>query len=504
MQADAEETAPARADSDAYASARAHVETLLRDGEAAEARRAARSALDDLGPDGGLYALLGRGHAAEDDDDHDDRAELVYREGLAAFPDHLDILAAYAELCLNSDVVERPGRYRRGPELAERLRELAPGSPQALSAEQAENDRGRLLPREPSADRVQRYDARQALAADDVRTAAHRARALAAAHPHDGRLVVRAETLTALARPGGAVLRPLVRAPLGANLVLAVLLGAAHLTVPALHLPGWTRLFSLLFLLPVCLLGWTLRGARHRAWALVRSALAPGSPGEPVGPIPPAPSLAPVPPFSLREKWAAVLVAVVVVGPALVAAVWANAQYRSYPRYEVSAPEGYLGMDRLHDSDTNDILASMMESWELGRTDGEGFGYLYGDAERGEAAIVVAGGIGDFRDMPANMASAVRQGLLASASDVGDSWSPDPGRYGGRMECTPFTNLTGLAWVACGWTDKGSFGTVVFLAEEAGETGNGTDHDAAAELARDLRQLVVHPVQETPETVGEV
>ncbi|MYS41925.1 hypothetical protein GTY23_11915, partial [Streptomyces sp. SID5998] len=115
----------------AYASACAE----LAAGRYVEARRTATDALKADGPDAGLFLVLGQAHVAEDDDDHDDRAEAAYRDGLQAFPDDLDLLAAYAELCLGSDYMDRPARHRRGPALTERLRELAPGSRQTVHVE---------------------------------------------------------------------------------------------------------------------------------------------------------------------------------------------------------------------------------------------------------------------------------------------------------------------------------------------------------------------------------
>lgn len=112
--------------------------------------------------------------------------------------------SSYAELCLASDYLERPSRHRRGPELALRVGELAPGSQQALRLEQRARRGGSLGikgPRPPSPQRTQLYDARLALAtAGDPRSAAVRADAQARAHPGNDRLAVLAETLTAPAQ----------------------------------------------------------------------------------------------------------------------------------------------------------------------------------------------------------------------------------------------------------------------------------------------------------------
>ncbi|MCX5409887.1 hypothetical protein OHA37_39360 [Streptomyces sp. NBC_00335] len=82
-------------------------------------------------PGAELSLLLALAHAAQDDDE-DDRAEEVYRDALEVFPDHLGLLAGYAELCLRSDFQDRPARKTRGPALAARVAEPAPDSPEAL------------------------------------------------------------------------------------------------------------------------------------------------------------------------------------------------------------------------------------------------------------------------------------------------------------------------------------------------------------------------------------
>ncbi|MFE5190638.1 hypothetical protein [Streptomyces sp. NPDC056628] len=106
-------------------------EQLFTAGGNAAVRRAAQEGLDELGPHPDLYCWLALGHAAEDDDDHDDRAEEAFRAGLALDADHLGLLAGYAELCLRADAFEYPGRAARARVLAGRLDELAPESAEA-------------------------------------------------------------------------------------------------------------------------------------------------------------------------------------------------------------------------------------------------------------------------------------------------------------------------------------------------------------------------------------
>ncbi|MEV5162208.1 MULTISPECIES: hypothetical protein [unclassified Streptomyces] len=113
-------------------------EQLLLAGGHAAVRRAAQEGLDELGPQADLYCWLALGHAVEDDDDHDDRAEEAFRAGLALDADHLGLLAGYAELCLRADSFEHPGRAARAVDLSRRLKELAPQSAEAEQLAAAE------------------------------------------------------------------------------------------------------------------------------------------------------------------------------------------------------------------------------------------------------------------------------------------------------------------------------------------------------------------------------
>ncbi len=104
-------------------------EQLFLEGGNAAVRRTAQEGLDALGPQADLYCWLALGHAAEDEDDHDDRAEEAFRVGLALDRDHLGLLAGYAELCLRADGFDHPGRAARAVVLSRRLKELAPAPP---------------------------------------------------------------------------------------------------------------------------------------------------------------------------------------------------------------------------------------------------------------------------------------------------------------------------------------------------------------------------------------
>ncbi|MEU3501111.1 hypothetical protein ABZ726_10185 [Streptomyces hundungensis] len=268
----------------------ADAEALLRAGRTSAARKAARAALYTDGPDPCLYALLGRAHAAEGDADHADRAEAVFREGLAAFPDDLGLLTAYTALCRSAP---DPVRTDRAAELAARLGELG-----------ANGAQGR-----PSASRVQRHDARLVLTViGHPAGAAHRAWDRARTTPDDDRTAILAETLTALARPGRAPLRLLVRAPLTGVVACWSWFVTTLLAVTALHLPAWTSLAALLGPALFPLLYGVLRGARGRA-----ARRAPATPAVATGDAA-FPALPEVPPYTAREK---VTVGVVLVAVAV-------------------------------------------------------------------------------------------------------------------------------------------------------------------------------------------
>ncbi|MFJ9669074.1 hypothetical protein ACIRPP_31455 [Streptomyces sp. NPDC101219] len=106
-------------------------EQLFLAGGYAAVRRAAQQGLDELGPLAELYCWLALGHAAEDEDDHDDLAEEAFRAGLALEAGHPGLLAGYAELCLRADAFDHPGRAARAVDLSRRLKEVAPQSPEA-------------------------------------------------------------------------------------------------------------------------------------------------------------------------------------------------------------------------------------------------------------------------------------------------------------------------------------------------------------------------------------
>ncbi|THA77670.1 hypothetical protein E6R60_09050 [Streptomyces sp. A0642] len=508
---DSTEAAPVRAGEDELESAAERAQAALLGGRLAAARGAAEGALKQCGPSPALYAVLGRAHAAEDEDDHDDRAETVYRSGLAAFPDDPDLLAGYAELCLRSDPFDRPARHGRGPGLVERLREVAPGSPQALRLEQAAADRGRPSSgtgiRPPSPSRVQRHDVRETVrTTSNLAAAARGAQEQSGREPYDLRLAVRAETLAVLARPGRGLLVRILMAPLLSLPLGAVLVSAIVLARPAFHLPAWVPLLGLVVCLPYVVLSLMLRGARKRAElrgpatapiadrtkemdAAPAGAAenAPGSDGGPqhrpnvqVSPCPPPPDAAP-----RRHRVVALTSAAVVVASVTGSLLWSNAQYRSYPRYTTSAPASFRGAPLLTGHPVQALLESTMATeWSTG--DGRTFSYAYGRSPQALVpATLVFGATGDFHEASADVARFFEEGLRFAGNTPTHAWTADAGRLGGWLRCVTYAGPLGDASTACSWADKGGLATVVL-----NETG--LSHEAAASSTRSLLATLLH------------
>lgn len=484
VEAESETASNAKADIATDAAAVEDAEALLHQGRLVEARQAAQRALDTGGPTARLYTALGRAHAAEGDDDHDDRAEAVYRAGLDAFPDDIDLLSAYAELCLNADYLERPGRHRRGPELAARVRELAPGSVQALRVERAAGGKG-----VPKPSRVQRHDARLVLRLSPTpRTAADRARIQAGARPEDERLAVLAETLDTLVRPGWGPLRLMVVHPLASTLLSWASYAAILLAVPALHLSAWAACAAVLPLLPSAALHLVLRRARRRA--RTHTSTAPThTPQDLTFPV-----LPPVPAPTARDRITGALVLATAVGAAAGSVTWSQIQYRDYPRYTVAAPLSLGSLDRLELTPAQQGMADQLTANFAGVAH-ETFAYVYGNEELGRTAFAVFGATGDFHQMTPDLLDELRDGLEASGLTVGAEWHADPGRYGGWMKCVTYKPAVSVAEVACGWADKGSMG-IVITADRG--SGGSAGRNSAADAARQAREAVLHRGAERP------
>ncbi|MEU9370519.1 hypothetical protein AB0D78_39370 [Streptomyces avermitilis] len=246
-------------------------EQLFLAGGNAAVRRAAQEGLDEFGPQADLYCWLALGHAAEDDDDHDDCAEEAFRAGLALDSSHLGLLDGYAELCLRTDSFERPGRAARAVALSQRLKELAPESAEAQQ----------LAPAERWARRGYWDDIRMRAAARTVagRDTEAQARALAQdlAHGGDASLrdpdiadrdaAVRAATLDALSGPWNAPVRLLGRHRTSAWSVCFVL---CFLTNTLLRQTGVVNSFSVwgwAWLVPLLLVDRRFAAVRREAEA---------------------------------------------------------------------------------------------------------------------------------------------------------------------------------------------------------------------------------------------
>lgn len=466
----------------AYATAQAQ----LLEGRLAQARNTATEALKTDGPSARLFLVLGQAHAAEDDDDHDDRAEAAYQEGLREFPDDLELLAAYAELCLRSDYLDRPARFRAGPELTERLRELAPGSAAALRVEQIAAGKQVTGPRPPSPVRTQTHDARLVLTAvGDPAAAAAQARAHAEARPDDARLATLAETLAALAGPGRAPLRWMVRFPQHTLVIRTALCVLILLAVPALQWNDWARTAVVVAVAPSTLLGTVLRGARHRAGA--RPPASHAVHAERLD-VPDFPVLPPVPAPSRRETAVACLVLAAFLAALVGSGVWGYQQYAAYPRYTVAAPDRLRGYERMDDTPVQQLMEGLMGDSMTG-DEGGSFTYVYGRKDENLALVTVFGAVGDFHDMTPDALESVHgeleSGLIGTGLTTDETVSADPGRLGGSMRCLSYQALGGGVVDACTWGDKGSVGTVL-------SAGSGGGVEAAADLTRAVREAVLH------------
>lgn len=468
------------------------VRSALSGGRPAAARALASEALERYGPDPALCTLLGRAHAAEDEDDHDDEAERAYRQGLETFPDDLGLLTAYAELCLASDALDRPGRHARGPVLAARIAELAPGSPQA--AQVAGLARGEIMsvplastPPAAAVAHIQRHDVRAAVAAAPGLTEAARlAEEQAFRHPYDQRLAVRAETLTALARPGGRLLLAHVRAPLLTLLTVSVLAAAAFVARHAIPLPEWTGVIPLLLFAPGVVLRLLEHGARTRGLARVM-------PPPADGPLPESP-LPPPPAHSTAELATTLTVFTLALGAGLAPLLWTAPQDSGYPHYTVTAPETFRGAPLFSAVPAVDGIDSDMASmWTrtAAPEDATMFAFVYGTpldtADSGDMAAFVVGATGDWHTAPANTVKGFQLGLSESDSTINSTWDPAPGALGGHLHCVAYATDAEApgSHVACSWLDRGSMGSVVM-------NEPGLDHETAAAAARDVREAILH------------
>ncbi|MFB7591889.1 hypothetical protein [Streptomyces sp. NPDC056169] len=469
---------------------RGRVDALVAAGRPTEARATARAALDTDGPDAGLLLALARAHMAEDDDDHDDSAERVFRQGLDSFPDDIGLLAGYAELCTRTDALDRPGRHARGPVLLARLRELAPYSPELLRAEAAGSSVSTSAKDRISVRRVQSFDAARAFAeAPTPQAAAAQAAQWAAAAPHDLRLAVLAETTAALAATGRTWPRLLLRRGLeyrfAAGVVVAVLIVLRITVLPTVPYAMATGV-GLLLGLPFLGLRRQLRTARERAAERMTAPVTDAVPdeeagagGDGFGP----PELRPVPRVTAREYAfaGAGIALLLVVGAA------AYASSLSYPRYDIVAHDTFRGLQGFDLREEFDPFGAVPDSEKEGSTARV---YVAEDAAADAAAeYLVAVTTGDFHEMRESWL--YDGGILTKETEqvgsVHDTWRAEAGPHGAWMRCLRYTEVaTGTLRAMCLWGDKGSIGTVLFTAADK-------DRDAVEETARSVGADFLRP-----------
>ncbi|MFD9034429.1 hypothetical protein ACFVZW_25295 [Streptomyces sp. NPDC059567] len=469
--------------------ARGRVDALVAAGRPAEARATARTALDADGPDAGLLLALARAHTAEDDDDHDDAAERVFREGLDTFPEDVGLLAGYAELCARTDALDRPGRHARGPVLLARLRELAPYSPELLRAEAAGSSVSTNARNSASVRRVQSFDAARAFAeAPTPQAAAAQAAQWAAAAPRDLRLAVLAETTGALAATGRTWARLLLCRGLeyrfAAGVVLAGLIVLRITVLPAVPY-GVATGVGLLLGLPFLALRKQLRAARERAAERMAAADTEAVPGDEAGvggdrfgPL----ELPPVPRVTPREYVFAGA------GLALLLAVGVTAYTSSlaYPRYDIVAHDTFRGLKGFDLREEFDPFGAVPDG-ELKESTARV--YVAEDAAADAAAeYLVAVTTGDFHEMRESYV--YDDGILPMTEGVGnvhDTWRAEAGPHGAWMRCLGYTEVaTGTPRAMCVWADRGSMGMVLFTAADK-------NRDAVEETARSVGADFLRP-----------
>ncbi|MFH9727586.1 hypothetical protein ACH4M4_32165 [Streptomyces sp. NPDC017254] len=472
---------------------RGRVDALVAAGRPADARAAGRSALDADGPDAGILLALARAHMAEDDDDHDDAAERVFREGLDTFPDDIGLLAGYAELCARTDALDRPGRHARGPVLLARLRELAPLSPELMRAEASGTSVSTSAKNSVSVRRVQSFDAARAFAdAPTPQAAAAQAAQWAAEAPHDLRLAVLAETTGALAAAGGAWPRLLLRRGLeyrfAVGVVVAVLVVLRLTVLPAVPY-GVATGVGLLLGLPFLSLRKQLRTARERAAERMAATVTEAVPGDEAGAGGDgsgAPELPPVPRATPREyAFAGAGLALL-----LVIGITAYAASLTYPRYDIVSHDtfrGLQGFDLREEFDPFGALPdSEKEEWSA-RV------YVAQDAGPDAAAeYLVAVATGDFHEMRESYV--YDGGLLPEETEqfgiVHDTWRAGAGPHGSWMRCLRYTEVAGGTLRAmCVWGDKGSIGMVLFTAADK-------NRDAVEDTARSVGADFLRPARD--------
>ncbi|WP_328684434.1 hypothetical protein [Streptomyces sp. NBC_00343] len=248
-------------------------EQLFLAGGDAAVRRAAQEGLDELGPRADLYCWLALGHAVEDDDDHDDRAEEAFRAGLALDGDHLGLLAGYAELCLRADAFEYPGRAARASVLSRRLTESAPESAEAEQPAAVERWARRgywediRMRAVVGALQGRDTEAQARALAEDLRQRDGDDASTRGAEPLDRAATVRATTLEALSGSWNAPVRLLGRYRTAAWGVSLILCFATNTTLRRTGVVDHFSLWGYLWLIPVLIVDRRFAAVRKEAEA---------------------------------------------------------------------------------------------------------------------------------------------------------------------------------------------------------------------------------------------
>lgn len=329
-------------------------------------------------------------------------------------------------------------------------------SPEAATtaAAQAALNGGRpaeALPKATAA-HIQSHDVRAALAdARDLAEAARLAEEQAAEYPYDERLAVRAETLTALTRPGRRLFLAHVRAPLATLLTVTAVAATLTVTRAAFHLPGWVSLIAVLLYVPGLALISLERHAQARG--LARPLPPPDGADLPESP------LAPPPAISSRQVAVRLAVLCVMLCSAASPLLWPSyPENTDYPHYTATAPATVLGAPLLtaEEGTENGTLALWTESF------GYSFSYVYGTTQQqadnsAPPVAFVYGGFGDLHDAPSDLVEGYELGLADSDSTIDAVWDASPGAHGGRLHCVSYaTDLEDKgAHTACSWADRG-------------------------------------------------
>ncbi|MFI0240929.1 hypothetical protein [Streptomyces sp. NPDC016845] len=261
--------------------------------------------------------------------------------------------------------------------------------------------------------------------------------------------------------------------PYRSALVLCGVLSAWLLAVPALGLSWQYCLLGLVVAVPVRMERSLLRRARREAERRLPAGYAAPAPGAPDIPLP-----------TRRERASMALALVVTAGAVLGSVGWQYTRATEYPRYVAVVPQSFHGVPLSPAMDT--VFDGFFEDTPL-PSGARTFSGYYKDEETG-VAIILVGATGDLHaEDPDALFGSMREGDSALGGGAQDTWSADPGRLGGRMECVTYRTAVDGGLGACTWIDKGSIGMVM--------TGPArtSDHAVPARIARELRQATLSP-----------